>query len=199
MGGRQRVAAQGRVFLRGIAPKVPAVDLFEQLDRSIVAFGTRLRVVGAEHWSLATPCDEWDVRALVNHVVGGATRYTMMLHGASADEVVATVAVDHLGEDPVTSFEQRAQEVGHAFREPGALLRTVHHPAGDLSGQELLELRITEFAVHGWDLARAIGGDKQIDPALVDEMWKRMSGAGAGPDDGESPLERLLHLTGRRR
>src|SRR5215212_1629591 len=88
-------------------PKVGlSMDLFEQLDRSIVAFGTRLRLVGTEHWLLATPCDEWDVRALVNHVVGGATRYAMLLHGATADEVVATVVLDHLGGDPVASFEQ---------------------------------------------------------------------------------------------
>jgi uncharacterized protein (TIGR03086 family) len=174
------------------------MDLFEQLDRSRLEFGTRLRLVRAEHWSLATPCDEWDVRALVNHVVGGATRYTMLLHGATADEVVATVTLDHLGRDPVASFEQRSQEVVRAFGEPGALLRTVHHPAGDLSGRELLELRVTEFAVHAWDLSRAIGADEQIDPTLVNEMWQRMSVAGTSVEDGESQLARLLHLTGRR-
>ena len=108
------------------------------------------------------------------------------------------------------SFERRAQEVAHAFGEAGALTRTVHHPAGDRSGQDLLELRITEFAVHAWDLARAIGAAKQIDPGLVDEMWKRRSVAGTGLEQGgyfdpptsafedESQLIRLLHLTGRR-
>ena len=173
------------------------MDLFEQLDRSISEFGTRLRLVRAEHWTLATPCDEWDVRALVNHVVGGATRYTMLLHGATAEEVVATVALDHLGEDPVGSFERQVQEVTHAFGAPGALSRTVHHPAGDLSGQALLELRITEFAVHAWDLSRAIGADEQIDHSLVNEMWGRLSVAGTPLEDGESQLARLLHLTGR--
>ncbi len=174
------------------------MDLFEQVDRSIFEFGTRLHLVRAEHWMLATPCEEWDVRALVNHVVGGATRYTMLLHGATAGDVVATVALDHLGEDPMGSFDRRAEEVVHAFGEPGALSRTVHHPAGDISGHELLELRITEFAVHAWDLSRAIGADEQIDPALVDPMWRHMSVAGTRVDPGESPLARLLHLTGRR-
>lgn len=174
------------------------MDLFEQLDRSIEAFGARLRLVRAEHWLLATPCDEWDVRTLVNHVVGGATRYAMLLHGATADEVVATVALDHLGDDPVASFEQRSREVAYAFAEPGALLRTVHHPAGDVSGRELLELRITEFAVHAWDLARAIGADEQIDPALVQEMWNRALLGSTGSENDESQLVRLLQHTGRR-
>jgi uncharacterized protein (TIGR03086 family) len=108
------------------------------------------------------------------------------------------VAIDHLGGDPVASFERRVHEVADAFGEPGALSRTVHHPAGDVSGQELLELRITEFAVHAWDLARAISADEQIDPALVSEMWKRLPVAGTRLEDGESRLARLLHLTGRR-
>lgn len=187
-----------------------AMDLFDQLERSTSEFGTRLRLVQAEQWRLATPCEKWDVRELVNHVVGGAVRYALLLHGATADEVVATRAVDHLGADPVGSFERRAREVTNAFQELGALLRTVHHPAGDRSGHELLEMRITEFAVHAWDLSRAIGADEQIDAVLVDEMWRRLSVAGTGLERGgyfdpptsaredASPLTRLLHLTGRR-
>jgi hypothetical protein len=71
-----------------------------------------------------------------------------------------------------------------AFRELGALLRTVHHPAGDRSGQELVELRITEFAVHAWDLSHAIGADEQIDPLLAAEMWKRRSVTGTRLERG---------------
>ena len=187
-----------------------AMDLFEQLERSISAFGTRLQLVRPEQWHHPSPCEDWDVRELVNHVVGGALRYTMLLHGATADEVAATWALDHLGGDPTAAFEQRAQEVTQAFHEDGALSRTVHHPAGDRSGKELLELRITEFAVHAWDLARAIAADERIDPALVDEMLKRLSVTGTrleqggyfdpptGAPDDASPLARLLHLAGRR-
>jgi uncharacterized protein (TIGR03086 family) len=186
------------------------MDLLDQLERSTLAFGTRLRLVQTEHWSLATPCEKWDVRELVNHVVGGAVRYTMLLHGATADEVVATRALDHLGGDPTGSFERRAREVANAFRARDALSRTVHHPAGDRSGQELLEMRITECAVHAWDLSRAIGADEQIDPLLADEIWRRLSVAGtrleqsgyfgppASASEDESPLTQLLRLAGRR-
>ena len=37
-----------------------AIDGFEQ----------RLDTVGATGWTAATPCADWDVRTLVNHVVG---------------------------------------------------------------------------------------------------------------------------------
>lgn len=108
----------------------------------------------------------------------------MLLHGATADEVVATRALDHLGDDPVGGFERKAREVANAFREPGALSRTVRHPAGDRSGQELLEMRVTEFAVHAWDLSRAIGADEQLDPVLVDAMWRHMAVAGTRLERG---------------
>jgi hypothetical protein len=71
-------------------------------------------------------------------------------------------------------------------------------------------MRITEFAVHAWDLARAIGANEQIDPLLADEIWKWLSVIGTHLERGgyvdrptsarnhASPLARLLHLTGRR-
>lgn len=186
------------------------MDLLEQLERSILEFGARLRLVRPEHWNLPTPCTEWDVRQLVNHVLGGAVRYTMLLHGATAEEVGATRTLDHIGEDPLRSFDHKAREVATAFRETGALSRTVHHPAGDRTGEELLEMRIAEFAVHAWDLARAIGADERLDPALAEAMWNCLAAtgtrldrrgyfeapAGRFPDDGTAQTK-LLHLAGR--
>lgn len=117
------------------------------------------------------PGSAWNVCDLVNHVVGGCKRYSMLLHGAFPDETNALRALDHLGEDPVGSFAAAAVEMTNAFREPDALGRNVHHPAGDRSGEALLEMRITDFAVHAWDLARAIGGDETLDPDLVVWLW----------------------------
>src|SRR5436190_21210885 len=59
---------------------VGAVDAFETLDRSRVEFRRVLAGVAHEHWELATPCEEWNVQELVNHVLGGNVRYTMLLH-----------------------------------------------------------------------------------------------------------------------
>ena len=72
-----------------------------------------------------------------------------------------------------------------------------------------LALRITEFAVHAWDLARAIGADEEIDPPLLAAMWERLSSTGTrlerggyfdSPTPGQadaSPLRCVLRLTGR--
>jgi phosphoenolpyruvate carboxylase len=79
-------------------------------------FADRLRLVKPGDWERPTPCTEWDVRALVNHAVGGNLRYTMLLHGVPEYEVEATRAADTLGEHPLASFLTTAAEVLAAFR-----------------------------------------------------------------------------------
>jgi uncharacterized protein (TIGR03086 family) len=185
------------------------VDPFETLSRSRVEFRRVLAGVGAEHWELPTPCEDWDVRELVNHVLGGNVRYTMLLHGASPEEVSATRSVDHIGADALVSFDASAADVVAAFEEPDALERTVHHPAGDRSGLDLLWLRVGEWTIHAWDLARAIGGDEQVDPELVDSLLARLSRHGTGLESGgyfspasaasvdEPPQAQMLLAAGR--
>jgi len=160
------------------------MDAFETLDRSRVEFRRVLAGVTHEHWGLATPCEEWDVRALVNHVLGGNVRYTMLLHGAASEELAATRSLDHIGDDALASFDTSAAEVTAAFDEPGAIERTVHHPAGDRSGLDLLWLRVAEWTIHAWDLARAIGGDERLDPDVVDRLLARLDEHGTGLASG---------------
>jgi uncharacterized protein (TIGR03086 family) len=187
------------------------MDSFEVLERSGGEFERRLRKVQTDDWSRRTPCVEWSVWDLVNHVIGGCKRYAMLLHGGFPDETNATRALDHLGDDPVGSFAAAAVEMTNAFREPGALGRNVYHPAGDRSGETLLEMRTMDFAVHAWDLARATGSDETLAPDLVVWLWDvvpamvpELAEAGyfAVPENrlpADASLQtRLLHLTGRR-
>ncbi len=90
--------------------------------------------------------------------------------------------------------------------------RTVHHFIGDIPGAQLLGVRTGDLAVHSWDLARALGLDEQLDPALAASVWAGLapvapflgqSGmfgegqSGTLPEDA-SDQARLLDATGRR-
>lgn len=185
------------------------MDALHALEIANAEFEMRLRLAGADEWDQPTPCAAWDVRALVNHVIGANRRYTMLLHGASAAEVDATRSCDHFGSDPVVSFVTTASELRAAFWDEGALRRLVHHPIGDRTGADLLGMRLLDVAVHAWDLARALDANETLDRDLVtvaltytahlDASRQRGSFApyiGTLPP-GSSPQYQLLHLAGR--
>jgi uncharacterized protein (TIGR03086 family) len=188
------------------ADQGPRVDL---LVRVSDGFTRRLTIIQPGQWTAPTPCAEWDVRALVNHVVGANRRYTMLLHGAAADEVDRTRTTDHLGHDPAASFLATTAELHAAFREPGAMARIAHHPVGDRTGGDLLAMRVLDVTVHTWDLARAIGADKTLDDDAVAFSLSHRDNFEAGRQQGtfdppsagtlaDLPAQaRLLHLSGR--
>lgn len=183
------------------------MDHLGALDRATAAFAGVLGQVRDDQWAAPTPDPGWSVRDLVNHVVGGNRRYVVLLTGAPTAEVEALRNVEHLGADPTLDFIESSASVAAAFRGPGAMQRTVHHRLGDRSGAELLVLRVMEHAVHGWDLARAIGVDDRIDPEVTQTLLAAFAadpgilgrvgfGPATVPDDAE-PQRRLLILTGR--
>jgi uncharacterized protein (TIGR03086 family) len=173
-------------------------------------FRTRLGRVTVDDWSRATPCDAWDVRALVNHVIGGNRRYAMLLRGASSADVDATRSADHLGPDPAAAFDTTAAELRSVFGEAGAMSRVAHHPAGDRTGAALAEMRVLDVSLHAWDLGEAIASGGELDPELVEFVLTCVShidtlgplgyfatpAAGLRSPDG-SALDALLHLAGR--
>ena len=173
-----------------------ARDPLELLQVADDEFARRLRLVGPDDWRRPTPCTEWDVRALVNHVVGASVRNQLLLHGAGTEQVEATRSVDHLGDDALASFRTTADAEVACFAEDGAPDRVVHHVTGDRTGRQLLAMRILDVAVHAWDLARAIGADEHLD----DEVVTFLLAGTADPDDvapGATPQDRLLQRTGR--
>jgi uncharacterized protein (TIGR03086 family) len=189
--------------------RLPAASLTELLVVANDEFARRLRLVGADDWRRPTPCSEWDVHALVNHVVGANVRYQLLLHGAPSEQVEATRNVNQLGDDALASFVATADGVVGCFGEDGALERLVHHATGDRTGRELLSMRILDAAIHAWDLARAIGADETLDDDVVAFLLAYTADLDAGAHGGAfaeahgdvprtaSSQEQLLHRLGR--
>jgi uncharacterized protein (TIGR03086 family) len=185
---------------------------FELLDRAANGFETRLRLVTDAQRTLPTPCSERNVHDLVTHQIMGMRMYTLLLQGA-AREVVAKEQDSDIGSDDwVAAFSGAYQTMREAFGAPGALERTVAHPRrGEIPSTMLFDMGLMELAVHGWDLARAIGADETLDPDVVAALWAYAeplsamlpstgyfaSPSGEVPDS--APLQtRLLDLLGRR-
>jgi uncharacterized protein (TIGR03086 family) len=100
------------------------------IDRYLCAcseFTRRLDAVRPEQWTAPTPCTEWDVRHLVNHMTRGNLNYIALLDGGSAADFIRLRDEDALGGDPVGAYTRSVRECAAAFGRPGALRRTLDY------------------------------------------------------------------------
>jgi len=139
-------------------------DLYRRASDS---FGARVHAVRSEQWDLPTPCTEWDVRTLVNHVVGENRWAVPLFGGGTIAEVGDRLDGDLLGADPTAAWDESASGAVSVVDEMGAMERTVHLSFGDFPGSEYAMQLFADLLVHGWDLARATGQDETLDPELV--------------------------------
>lgn len=181
-------------------------DLHERASRE---FGQRLHMIGDEQWALPTPCSDWDVKALVRHLVDENLWTPPLMEGSTIAEVGDRFEGDVLGDDPKGAFDDAAAPAIAAIHAEGAMERTVHLSFGDFPGREYTMQLFADHLVHAWDLARALGVDERLDPELVaacaewfTPMEEAYRGAGAiGPRPSiaadADDQARLLEMFGR--
>ncbi|MCX4091416.1 TIGR03086 family metal-binding protein [Nocardia sp. alder85J] len=146
-------------------------DCFDRIVERFVlssnGFERTLRAVRPGQWDRPTPCAEWNVRRLVNHVVRGNLNYVHLVRGGTGTEFLRQRDVDALGTDPVTAFTRSVSTCAAAFSRPGALQQELDYPLGQVAGQQALAVRTTDTTIHTWDLARAVDVEETLDPGLV--------------------------------
>jgi uncharacterized protein (TIGR03086 family) len=148
------------------------IDLPEVHARALTETRRSLAGIGPEQWSMPSPCAEWDVRALVNHVVAGNLWVAPLVAGQTIEQVGDRYDGDVLGDDPLTSYDRSAVEAAEAFRSPGAMDAPVAVSYGPVPGRVYAGHRLMDVVIHGWDIARATGQDTTLDPALLDACWE---------------------------
>ncbi|MGN9776555.1 TIGR03086 family metal-binding protein [Micromonospora sp. H33] len=151
------------------------MDLLETYRRSLADFTDRVAQVGPGQWAAPTPCPGWDVRTLVNHVVGEDRWSVALMAGRTIAEVGDRYDGDQLDGDPVAAARDAAAQAELAFARPSALETTVDLSSGPTPADEYLHQLMAEHLVHGWDLAVAIGADPRLDADAVAECarWFR--------------------------
>src|SRR5215203_942479 len=141
--------------------------LLEQYDHALAEFGSRVELVEDDQWSASTPCVDWDVRALVAHLVDECRWVPYLVGGGSVADAGDRFAGDPLGEDPRAAWRTASTAAREAFAAEGALDRTVALSYGETSARDYIWEMTVDAAVHAWDLARGIGADDRLDAELV--------------------------------
>ncbi len=102
-----------------------------------------------------TPCPEYDVAAMVDHLVGAARRAAALGRG----EQPATEEQPHVElADAPAALRRAGEEAEAAWADDASLTSTVTMPWGETyAGSTLVDMYVAELAAHTWDLAAATG------------------------------------------
>lgn len=112
-----------------------------------------------------TPCPDYDVATLVDHLVGAGWRAAALGRGESPSatefpHVELTEAPEQL--------RRAAKEAESAWADDARLEATVTMPWGETyTGATLVDMYTAELAAHAWDLAASTGDLDRLDPALA--------------------------------
>jgi uncharacterized protein (TIGR03086 family) len=185
------------------------MDITDLHRRTVEGFVATLAQAG-DRWDAPTPCPQWNVRALVNHVVGEDLWTVALMEGATIEEVGGRFDGDVLGHDPLATARGAADAATIAAGSGLIAGRTVHLSFGDTPAEEYAYQLAADHLVHGWDLAAAVGGDRQFDPELVEalaswyvdreDLFRAAGAIGERPADvtPSGPQDHLLVAFGRR-
>ncbi|HEY1291966.1 MAG TPA: TIGR03086 family metal-binding protein [Chloroflexota bacterium] len=182
-------------------------DRLRLLERALDGTGTVLeRIRPEDQASAPTPCTQWNLRQLVNHVVVDVQQFTRMAAGARYEPQQGDV----IGDDWLATYRAASRELIAAWQRPGALDQIAHMPFGDVPADWQLGQQMTDLAVHAWDLARAGGLAPRMDDEVVEASleWGRANlkpefrGATFGSEVDVPPsaptYDRLVGFFGRR-
>jgi uncharacterized protein (TIGR03086 family) len=171
---------------------------FEQLGPLL---GTVIAGLRPDQLDEPTPCAEFTVRGVLEHMIGGATAFAAAYRGEAPRQPDLA--------DPIASVQAALGDLSASISAPGALDRTIRAPFGELDGATFARFIVLDGLVHGWDLATATGhryappnqlvaavsefAHQALDPLRDGQTFK----AAVEPTAHATPMERLAAYTGR--
>lgn len=143
------------------------MDLVTLYHRTVERWADCVCAVPDDQWSAPTPCSDWDVRALVNHLTGEDLWTVPLLAGSTIEEVGDRFDGDVLGDDPIGTAVEAAKAATTAVAERLRRGGTVQLSFGETDVAEYVWQLAADHLVHSWDLSCALGADRHLDPAVV--------------------------------
>ena len=192
------------------APDLTAI--FEKASRRVQEIMANIRQGQGDG---PTPCTEWNVRDVMNHVIGVLEFTAGCMVGNPPDIRPNEAESSYVGETDVAvlaqAYRAEAARVLEMAGEPGVLDRVAATPLGDMPVNRIMVGTTLDQVIHGWDLARATGQDTTIDAGLVEfahgmllsgfaAMGRQAGfiGAEVAVSHDASPQDKMLAYMGRR-
>lgn len=157
------------------------MDPIERIDRATAVASEKVKGVAPGELSKATPCAEFDLRGLLNHVIGGLGMLTVAAEGGKA----TIPEGDQFGKEPGEDYERRRAVLLRALRGDGVLERNWEMPFGSMPGVVMANIAFMEHLTHAWDVAKSTGQDTTLPEDLVAECLEVVT-----------PMDAMLRIPG---
>lgn len=132
--------------------------------RALDQTGEVVAAIKPDQLGLSTPCSEYDVQALLGHVLGGLRRAVVIASGG--DPLAVSMTTEVPADGWAGAYRRVRAEAEQAWADDAALERMVTVPWGTVPGRAALFGYIQEVTIHGWDLAKATGRPTELDSEL---------------------------------
>ncbi|MFE5494325.1 TIGR03086 family metal-binding protein [Streptomyces virginiae] len=153
----------------GSSSAASSFDPRTDLAAAVELAGRTLAAVRPEQYDAPTPCEEFDVRRLSNHLVAVVRRISVI--GRGEDPFSVPSFADEVADGAwAQAWVAGAREVAQVWADPGVLGRQLRLPMGVLPGAAAAAVYTHELTVHTWDLARATGQEPDWDSALIERV-----------------------------
>jgi uncharacterized protein (TIGR03086 family) len=142
------------------------MDSLTTFTRALDQTGQIIHGVSTEQLSAPTPCDDWDLRELLNHTIGIVDMFNDAAQGKPFDPTI--FARDNVGSDPAAKYDAALTTLRGTLANPGVLDSNWVMPFGELPGTMAASFSTLETFQHGWDVARASGQSFEFDPDVTE-------------------------------
>jgi uncharacterized protein (TIGR03086 family) len=167
-----------------VADRVP-------LDFDPPVRGLRALLLGVDDDELTgpTPCPDWDVAALLDHLIGLSQAFTQAARkrtdapGTSGPPPSPSAA--HLSRHWRSRLPVLLEELANAWRDPAAWTGTAQAGGVTMPAAAMGAVAMNEVIMHSWDLARATGQEYAADPRTLETLIEFLS---QGPAEGTPGL-----------
>jgi len=143
------------------------MDLNTLYHRTVERWADVVVAVRDDQWDSPTPCSEWTVRDLVNHITSEDLWTAALLEGRTIEEVGSSLDGDLLGDDPVGRSIDAAKAATTSVADRLPRGGTVPLSFGDTEVSEYVWQLAADHLIHSWDLSAATGTDRRLDPVLM--------------------------------
>ncbi len=122
--------------------------------------------------SCATPCTDWNLKELINHMVYELSWIPEILAGKTVQEVGGKYDGDLIGNEVIKVWESAVNKASDAVGSANTD-ENVHLSYADVPASDYISEVASDMLIHSWDVAQALGYSVIMDEPVAEQVYKK--------------------------